>query len=71
MDSPEQALELVKQCGMYRATAALDLEALGYAVVDAMVAAVKGSPENAAIPYQIVKCEDKEALAQLLGQYQD
>ena len=71
MDSPEQALELVKQCGMYRATAALDLEALGYAVVDAMVAAVKGSPENAAIPYQIVKCEDTEALAQLLGQYQD
>ena len=56
---------------MYRATAALDLEALGYAVVDAMVAAVKGSPEDAAIPYQIVKCEDKEALAQLLGQYQD
>ena len=69
MDSPEQALELVKECGIYRTTAALDLEALGVAVVDAMVAAIDGSPADAAIPYEIVGCEDGEALERLLSQY--
>ena len=69
MDSPEQALALVKECGMYRATAALDLAALGYAVVDAMVAALDGSPADAALPYEIVRCGDDESLDRLLGQY--
>lgn len=70
MDSPEQALALVQDCGMYRATAALDLQALGFAVVDAMVAALDGSPEDAALPYEIVGCEDTDSLERLLGQYQ-
>ena len=69
MDSPEQALSLVKDCGMYRATAALDLAALGYAVVDAMVAALDGAPADAALPYEIVSCGDDESLDRLLGQY--
>jgi ribose transport system substrate-binding protein len=69
MDSPEQALSLVQDCGMYRATAALDLAALGYAVVDAMVAALDGSPADAALPYEIVGCGDDESLDRLLGQY--
>ena len=69
MDSPEQALELVQECGIYRTTAALDLEALGFAVVDAMIAAIDGSPADAAIPYEIVTCGDDEALERLLSQY--
>ena len=69
MDSPEQALALVKECGMYRATAALDLAALGYAVVDALVAAIDGAPADASLPYEIVRCGDDEALDRLLGQY--
>jgi ABC-type sugar transport system substrate-binding protein len=69
MDSPQQALELVKQCGIYRSTAALDLEALGIAVVDAMVAAAGGAPVDKAIPYEIVACKDTAALDRLLSQY--
>ena len=69
MDSPEQALALVKECGMYRATAALDLAALGYAVVDAMVAAIDGAPADASLPYEIVRCGDDDSLDRLLGQY--
>lgn len=74
MDSPKQALELVKQCGIYRASAGLNLKTIGFAVVDAAVAALDGATADGAeedieVPYELLTCESQELINQFLEPY--
>ncbi len=76
MDSPKQTLELIAECGIYRASAGLNLKTIGYAVVDAAVAVIESGTTGSAgdeieIPYELLTCGTQDLIRQMLEPYEE
>lgn len=69
IDSPQAALELLKECGMYRASAGLNLQEVGYAAVDAADAALNGEPAEVLLGYEALGCDDPAEIDEFLAPY--
>jgi ABC-type sugar transport system substrate-binding protein len=71
MDSPEQALKLLRDGnGSYRATAALRLRDLGYVAVDLPKRALEGKKvQTVNVPYKLLTNANKKLLTAYLGDW--
>lgn len=70
MDGSKQAMQLMLDKTFYRASAALDLPAIGRAIVDTPAEIIEnGGAENAIIPYLLVDQSDPAVIEEFLAFY--
>lgn len=70
-DGTQQALEKVKEGGIYRATVAVSLKKIGYAVIDLPKSILEGGPkpQDAIIPPEAITIETPDLIEQYLADY--